>query len=130
MSEGEWTLRDYQDGDEGGMLDLLTEAFGEWPATDIRVPPIDHLRWKLAGAQHGPQYVVDTGSQIVGCRILIARHYEVVQRAAALRSGLVELFGCQRIQRPGVDLEPAVTSAFCALKAAKASSFSRSGTLK
>lgn len=36
----------------------------------------------------------------------------------------------QRIQRFALSLEPAVTSGFCALKAAMASSFSRVGTLK
>ena len=34
------------------------------------------------------------------------------------------------IQRPAVDLDPAVTSAFCALKAARTSSFFGLGTLK
>ncbi len=36
----------------------------------------------------------------------------------------------ERIQSPSVLIEPAITSGFCALNAAKTSSFSRPGTLK
>lgn len=37
-----------QEGDEQGILDLLTRAFdGVWPRHGISVAPIVHLRWKL-----------------------------------------------------------------------------------
>lgn len=29
------------------MLQVILAAFGTWPAFDIAVPPLDHLRWKL-----------------------------------------------------------------------------------
>ncbi len=69
MEDG-WTIRDYREGDEQGILDLLVASFGRWPPTDIRVPAIDHLRWKLAGGRGGPQYVVDCAGKIVGFRTL------------------------------------------------------------
>jgi hypothetical protein len=44
----------------GQMLEVLTVAFGRWPAFDLPVPPIEHLRWKL----EGPPGVLTTASLV------------------------------------------------------------------
>jgi hypothetical protein len=72
--------------------------------------------------------VCDNGGQEF--LLFALRPAEMVERSGDLRSDLVDLVGRQRIQDRPVDLEPAVTSGFCALKAANTSPFSRSGTLK
>ncbi len=35
-----------QVGEEAPLLELLADVFGEWPAAEIDVAPLDHLRWK------------------------------------------------------------------------------------
>ena len=74
--DGDWTLRYYRDGDEQGMLDCLTAAFGTWPAVDIDVAPIDHLRWKLSRDLAGKRYsyvAVDSGDRIIGVQLVFVQ---------------------------------------------------------
>jgi predicted N-acetyltransferase YhbS len=70
----DWVIRYLQDGDEPGLLECLTAAFGKWPGRGIDVEPIAHLRWKLAGKfaldQH---YVAESDSQIIGCQLILMR---------------------------------------------------------
>jgi hypothetical protein len=70
-----WTLRYYRDGDEEGILDCLTAAFGRWPSVDIDVAPIEHLRWKLSSHPIAPQmnYVAVDGERIIGCQLIIVQ---------------------------------------------------------
>jgi GNAT superfamily N-acetyltransferase len=81
-SDKDWSLHYYRNGDEQGILDLLTAAFGRWPAVDISVPPIDHLRWKLTSDPIARefQYLVDAG-RIIGTRLLMSQQVLVKGRA-------------------------------------------------
>jgi GNAT superfamily N-acetyltransferase len=82
-SERDWTLRYYRDGDEQGILDLLTAAFGRWPAVDIDVPPIDHLRWKLTSdplALKSHYVAVANDGRIIGVQIIIVQHLKYGDR--------------------------------------------------
>ncbi len=75
----DWTQRPYRGGDEQGMLDLLTAAFGRWPAVDIDVPPIDHLRWKLSSDESVAPYhcLRVVGEHVVGCELMVLQQYKV-----------------------------------------------------
>jgi hypothetical protein len=49
MSEAETqaTIRNAREADEPQMLELLHRVFQRWPAFEIDVPAIQHLRWKM-----------------------------------------------------------------------------------
>lgn len=79
----DWTLRYYRAGDEQGILDCLTAAFGRWPAVDIDVAPIDHLRWKLTSDPIAPEfhYVAEANDgRIIGCQIIIVQRLKYGDR--------------------------------------------------
>jgi GNAT superfamily N-acetyltransferase len=51
------------------MLDCIVAAFGPWPAIDIDVSPLDHLRWKLGPEIDGRRYhiIAEDSGRIVAC---------------------------------------------------------------
>lgn len=54
-----WHPRFFEPGDEERVVRLLVAAFGTWPAGEISVPTVDHLRWKLSSdPTSGPLCVV------------------------------------------------------------------------
>jgi hypothetical protein len=74
-ADAPWKLRYYRDGDEQGLLDCLTAAFGSWPSVEIAVPPIDHLRWKLTSdpVANDFHYVAEIDGRIVATTIVVVR---------------------------------------------------------
>ena len=56
VPEQEWARRVFREGDEQGILELLTAAYGHWPGVDIDVEPLSHLRWKLDSDPFVMQY--------------------------------------------------------------------------
>ncbi len=82
MTNG-WALRYYREGDEQGILDCLTAAFGSWPGVDIDVPPIEHLRWKLSSHPilRRYNYVAVDGERIVGCQLIFVQRVKDRDRA-------------------------------------------------
>lgn len=87
------------------------------------------LRWRILSARVDYCFL-PCGDDVQEFLLFALGHLEMIKGAGKLRSDLVEIFGCQRIQRPAADMEPAVTSSVRAAKAANTSSFSRLGTLK
>jgi GNAT superfamily N-acetyltransferase len=71
----DWTVRYYRDGDDQGILDCLTAAFGTWPSVDIDVAPTDHLRWKLSSDPQGRyfSYVAEAAGKIIGCQGIVVQ---------------------------------------------------------
>jgi hypothetical protein len=61
MSEGDRpaTARNATRADEPAMLEFLFGAFQRWPAFQIEVPAIEHLRWKM---QSHPMHRGTSGS--------------------------------------------------------------------
>lgn len=70
-----WRCRFYREGDDQSILDVLQDAFGKWPAVDIDVPPIEHLRWKLNSHALALQLheVAEIDGEIASPRILIVQ---------------------------------------------------------
>jgi GNAT superfamily N-acetyltransferase len=72
-----YNIRFYRPGDEEGILAVLQASFPRWPAIEIEVPAIDHLRWKLAGTPdpETTHVVALADSRIVGCHLSLVRTY-------------------------------------------------------
>lgn len=86
---GEAAVRFYREGEaDDQLLEVLERAFGRWPWTEITVPPLEHLRWKLStpGAS-GTHIVAEADGGIVGCRLSVFREMEVGGRTLRYRNG-------------------------------------------
>ena len=84
MPEQEWARRVFREGDEHGILELLTAVYGHWPSVDIDVEPVSHLRWKLASDPSVMQYhcLRVAGERAVGLEIMILQQYKIRDRTA------------------------------------------------
>ena len=67
----------YRPGDEEGMLHVLQASFPRWPEVETNVAPIDHLRWKLAGAAlpERNHIVAEANGEIIAVRIGWVQRY-------------------------------------------------------
>ena len=73
------TIRNATEADEPQMVELLFRAFHRWPAFEIDVPAIDHLRWKMrsdpiASRHH---WVSEIDGRVVAMLLAIARRVRV-----------------------------------------------------
>lgn len=71
------TYRLLREGEEPQLLDLLQAAFGCWPTIDVRVPPLDHLRWKLSAAPPQDRYhsVAEIDGRIVAAQLCVLHRF-------------------------------------------------------
>ena len=77
-------LRFFREGDETTMLRVLQGAFPAWPAVEIGVDPIDHLRWKLRSHEQALQthFVIEDGGEIIGSESFLAQHAKIGDQIA------------------------------------------------
>jgi GNAT superfamily N-acetyltransferase len=84
------TVRNASGDDELEMLELLFRAFRRWPAFEIQVPPLEHLRWKMRSdpiaARH--QWVAEIDGRIVAMILRIVRRVRVRGRDCLARDGV------------------------------------------
>ena len=69
-----YSIRDYEPGDEGRIVELLELVFGVWPRFDLKCSPLEHWRWKYVDNPMGSMIVpiaVD-GDLIVGLNPIFA----------------------------------------------------------
>jgi len=68
----DFEVRTYTSEDAPAALELLHEAFGEWPGRQVAAHerPEDLFRWKHERGPHGPSQIVvaDDGSRLLGMR--------------------------------------------------------------
>ena len=83
-------LRYFREGDENRLLELLTDTFPRWPALDISVPAIDHLRWKLHSWPDAVRFhvVAELGRRIIGCRLFLPQTIKIGDRFFEVRQGV------------------------------------------
>lgn len=62
-------IRDYKDGDEVQIIDVLSKSFKKWPGIDISVSKLDHWKWKFQDDPVGTSLimVIEDSGKIVGC---------------------------------------------------------------
>jgi hypothetical protein len=90
VSASELRPRRLRFGEEEKLLDLLEGAFGRWPAFDLPLPPIDHLRWKLRldESDAPPHAVIDDGSRIVAAECMAVRPFKAGTRILSAFTGV------------------------------------------
>ncbi|MDA0351903.1 MAG: hypothetical protein O3A10_06795 [Chloroflexi bacterium] len=73
------TIRDATIEDAPAMLEVITAAFECWPDFALEVPPIDHLRWKMASPDGVPLHhsVVLVGDRVAAAQLRWARRLSV-----------------------------------------------------
>jgi len=71
------------------ILRVLDSAFDHWPAFQIDVPAIEHLRWKMmpAGYAQDLHGVIDRGGEIVGAQLRWLGRVEIQGRVLPLDFG-------------------------------------------
>jgi len=84
------TIRNVTGADERELLELLFRAFQRWPAFEIPVPPLEHLRWKMrsdpiAARHHLVSEIDDT---IAAMMLLVVRRVRVKGRDCLARDGV------------------------------------------
>ena len=84
------TVRTASEGEEPEMLDLLLRAFQRWPAFEVQVPAVEHLRWKMRSdpisCQH--QWVGEVEGRIAGIILRVVRRIRVKGRDCLAREGV------------------------------------------
>ena len=53
----EVNIRQYREGDEKQIVDLLTAAFRGWPKMDMQCPALDHWKWKYLDSPLGASMI-------------------------------------------------------------------------
>ena len=83
-------IRNAVEADASQMVELLFRAFKRWPAFEIDVPAIEHLRWKMrsdpAAARH--HWVGEIDGRIVIMLLRIIRRVRVRGRECLARDGV------------------------------------------
>ena len=81
------TVRSASLADVPGMVELLLGAFHRWPAFEIPVPALEHLRWKLQSdplsARH--QYVAEVDGRIIATYLRVVCRVRVRGRSRVAR---------------------------------------------
>ena len=83
-------VRNARKEDEPEMVDLLLRAFDRWPAFEIEMPAIEHLRWKMRSdpmsSRH--QWVTEFEGKIVAMIGRVLRTVRVRDRDYLVREGV------------------------------------------
>ena len=67
----EYEVRPYEEGDEAGIVELLSLALPGWPGFDLGVSTVEHWEWKFGGPDGSLVSVAESGGAVVGCSHVI-----------------------------------------------------------
>ena len=76
------TTRNAGEADEPQMVELLFRAFRRWPAFELPVPPLEHLRWKMRSNPTAPrhQWVTEIDGRIAAMILRVLRRVRIKGR--------------------------------------------------
>jgi len=57
IDRSEYTIRPYKDGEEKQIVNLLSQAFGDWPNKSVQATPLQHWAWKYSDNPNRPHIV-------------------------------------------------------------------------
>ena len=67
----DYTIRQYQPGDEDDLVELLKIVFKGWPNFDLSCTSVDYWKWKFLGNPFSRKLIVkavsDINNKIIGC---------------------------------------------------------------
>jgi hypothetical protein len=83
-------VRNAREADVPEMVELLFRAFERWPAFDLGVTAIDHLRWKMRSDPIAPenQWVVEVEGRIAALSLSIVHRARMGGREYLVREGV------------------------------------------
>ena len=83
-------VRNAGEADVPQMVELLLRAFQRWPAFEIEVPAIEHLRWKMRSDPMAPrnQWVTEVDGRIAALSLSIVRRVRMRGQDYLLRDGV------------------------------------------
>jgi len=83
-------VRNASEADQPQMLQLLRRAFPRWPAFEIQVPALEHLRWKMRSdaITARDHFVAEIDGSIVAMMLRIARRVRLRGRDCLGRDGV------------------------------------------
>jgi len=84
------TIRIPGEGDQLRMLELLLRVFQPWPAFELLVPPLEHLRWKLRSDPIAARHhrIAEIDGRIVAMILRIVRRVRVRGRDCLARDAV------------------------------------------
>jgi hypothetical protein len=89
-SQSRGTIRNARRTDEVQLLELLARGFQRWPAFELPVSPLEHLRWKMRSdplaARH--HYVTEIDGKIVAMVLRILRRIRLRGRDYLAKDGV------------------------------------------
>ena len=76
------TIRNVGDADEPQTVELLSRAFRRWPAFELPVPPLEHLRWKIRSDPIAPrhQWLAEIDGRIAASMLRVIRRVRIKGR--------------------------------------------------
>jgi hypothetical protein len=97
------TIRNAREADWPQMVQLLSRAFHRWPAFELSVPPLEHLRWKARSDPMAPrhQWVTEVDGRIVAMVLRVIRRVRVKGEDHVLRDS-VDAAVDPRFQEEGI----------------------------
>jgi hypothetical protein len=83
-------VRNAGEEDAPGMAELLSRAFDRWPAREVEVSPLEHLRWRMRSDRLAPrhQWVAEIDGKIAAMAGNIFRRLRVRGRDYLAREGV------------------------------------------
>jgi hypothetical protein len=92
-------VRNASEADQPELVKLLLRAFRRWPAFEIQVPALEHLRWKMrsVGITARDHFVAEIDGRIVAMMLRIVRRVRLQGRDCLGRDGVDAAVdpGCQ-----------------------------------
>jgi GNAT superfamily N-acetyltransferase len=81
------TTRNVTEADEPRVVQLLSRAFRRWPAFELPVPPLEHLRWKMRSDPIAPrhQWVTEVDGRIAASILRVIRRVRIKGRDCLAR---------------------------------------------
>ena len=93
----EFTIREYQTGDETRIVEFLEYAFGGWPKFNLECTPVDHWKWKYLD---NPQKELQLITLVMDDKKIIATAHTCPKIVRIGKKRYLSSFGCDVATHP------------------------------
>ena len=90
-------IRPYQPGDETPIVDLLRQAFNDWPRLDLQCTPLEHWTWKFLDTPYKKSFISvgEHKEQIIACE------HELLLKTKLGKSSRLGTYSSDQAVHPG-----------------------------